>query len=131
MASRLSEAYLDLTEEKKNFDFLAHHDPLTNLANRLLATKQLDKEIERSSENNAPFLLFYLDIDEFKTINDSLGHAPGDNLLVNVSDILSKLVGDKGFVARMGGDEFLVMYSNVGLDEGCLLYTSPSPRDRH
>ena len=118
MASRLSEAYLDLTEEKKNFDFLAHHDPLTNLANRLLATKQLDKEIERSSENNAPFLLFYLDIDEFKTINDSLGHAPGDNLLVNVSDILSNLVGDKGFVARMGGDEFLVMYSNVGLDEG-------------
>ncbi|MEZ9159955.1 EAL domain-containing protein [Vibrio lentus] len=118
MASRLSEAYLDLTEEKKNFDFLAHHDPLTNLANRLLATKQLDKEIERSSANNAPFLLFYLDIDEFKTINDSLGHAPGDNLLVNVSDILSNLVGDKGFVARMGGDEFLVMYSNVGLDEG-------------
>ncbi|PTO97059.1 diguanylate phosphodiesterase [Vibrio sp. 10N.286.48.B8] len=118
MASRLSEAYLDLTEEKKNFDFLAHHDPLTNLANRLLATKQLDKEIKISSENQAPFLLFYLDIDEFKTINDSLGHAPGDNLLVNVSDILSNLVGDKGFVARMGGDEFLVVYSNVGLEEG-------------
>ncbi|MEZ9256715.1 EAL domain-containing protein [Vibrio splendidus] len=118
MASRLSKAYLDLTEEKKNFDFLAHHDPLTSLANRLLATKQLDEEIKTSYENNASFLLFYLDIDEFKTINDSLGHAPGDNLLVNVGHILSNLVGDKGFVARMGGDEFLVVYSNIGLDEG-------------
>ncbi|PHX05961.1 EAL domain-containing protein [Vibrio splendidus] len=118
MASRLSMAYLDLTEEKKNFDFLAHHDPLTSLANRLLATKQLDEEIRKSYENNASFLLFYLDIDEFKTINDSLGHAPGDNLLVNVGHILSNLVGDKGFVARMGGDEFLVVYSNIGLDEG-------------
>ncbi|MEZ8654470.1 EAL domain-containing protein [Vibrio splendidus] len=118
MASRLSKAYLDLTEEKKNFDFLAHHDPLTSLANRLLATKQLDEEIRKSYENNDSFLLFYLDIDEFKTINDSLGHAPGDNLLVNVGHILSNLVGDKGFVARMGGDEFLVVYSNIGLDEG-------------
>ncbi|MEZ8638922.1 EAL domain-containing protein [Vibrio splendidus] len=118
MASRLSKAYLDLTEEKKNFDFLAHHDPLTSLANRLLATKQLDEEIRKSYENNASFLLFYFDIDEFKTINDSLGHAPGDNLLVNVGHILSNLVGDKGFVARMGGDEFLVVYSNIGLDEG-------------
>ncbi|MFA0161218.1 EAL domain-containing protein [Vibrio splendidus] len=118
MASRLSKAYLDLTEEKKNFDFLAHHDPLTSLANRLLATKQLDEEIRKSYENNASFLLFYLDIDEFKTINDSLGHAPGDNLLVNVGHILSNLVGDKGFVARMGGDEFLVVYSNIRLDEG-------------
>ena len=118
MASRLSKAYLDLTEEKKNFDFLAHHDPLTSLANRLLATKQLDEEIRKSYENNASFLLFYLDIDEFKTINDSLRHAPGDNLLVNVGHILSNLVGDKGFVARMGGDEFLVVYSNIGLDEG-------------
>ncbi|MEZ8692123.1 EAL domain-containing protein [Vibrio splendidus] len=118
MASRLSKAYLDLTEEKKNFDFLAHHDPLTSLANRLLATKQLDEEIRKSYENNASFLLFYLDIDEFKTINDSLGHAPGDNLLVNVGHILSNLVVDKGFVARMGGDEFLVVYSNIGLDEG-------------
>ncbi|KAB0479687.1 EAL domain-containing protein [Vibrio sp. IB15] len=118
MAGRLSEAYLELTEEKKNFDFLAHHDPLTGLANRLLATKKLDEEIKRSREQDTCFLLFYLDIDEFKTINDSLGHGQGDNLLINVSNILTTLVGHNGFVARMGGDEFMVVFSNISLSEG-------------
>ncbi|CAH6959364.1 Diguanylate phosphodiesterase [Vibrio chagasii] len=118
MAGRLSEAYLDLTEEKKNFDFLAHHDPLTGLANRLLATKRLDEEIKRSREHNSFFLLLYLDIDEFKTINDSLGHGQGDNLLINVSNILTTLVGNNGFVARMGGDEFMVVFSDISLSEG-------------
>ncbi|MFZ3408071.1 EAL domain-containing protein [Vibrio chagasii] len=118
MAGRLSEAYLELTEEKKNFDFLAHHDPLTGLANRLLATKKLDEEIKRSREYDSCFLLFYLDIDEFKTINDSLGHGQGDNLLINVSNILTTLVGHNGFVARMGGDEFMVVFSNISLSEG-------------
>ncbi|WP_159736927.1 putative bifunctional diguanylate cyclase/phosphodiesterase [Vibrio atypicus] len=118
MASRLSEAYLELNEEKKNFDFLAHHDPLTSLANRLLATKKLEQQIELSQINHNPFLLLYLDIDEFKTINDSLGHASGDNLLVTISEILTKLIGDSGFVARMGGDEFMIVISDMNAEEG-------------
>ena len=118
MASRLSEAYLELNEEKKNFDFLAHHDPLTSLANRLLATKKLKQQIELSQINHSPFLLLYLDIDEFKTINDSLGHASGDNLLVSISEILTKLIGDSGFVARMGGDEFMIVISDMNAEEG-------------
>jgi len=118
MASRLSEAYLELNEEKKNFDFLAHHDPLTGLANRLLATKSLNEKIRHSTREGASFLLFYLDIDEFKTINDSLGHASGDNLLVNISQILRQLLGSSGFVARMGGDEFMIFMSGINLEEG-------------
>jgi diguanylate cyclase (GGDEF)-like protein len=118
MSSRLSEAYLELHEEKKNFDFLAHHDPLTLLANRLLATKKLDEQIAFSQSNSSPFLLLYLDIDEFKTINDSLGHASGDNLLVSISEILTKLIGDTGFVARMGGDEFMIVLSDMDSEEG-------------
>ncbi|EEX94572.1 diguanylate cyclase/phosphodiesterase with extracellular sensor [Vibrio orientalis CIP 102891 = ATCC 33934] len=118
MSSRLSEAYLELQEEKKNFDFLAHHDPLTLLANRLLATKKLDEQIAFSQSNNSPFLLLYLDVDEFKTINDSLGHASGDNLLVSISEILTKLIGDTGFVARMGGDEFMIVLSDMDSEEG-------------
>lgn len=118
MAARLSEAYEAITEEKKNFDFLAHHDPLTRLANRLLATKELNKEIRLSTQNGTKFLLLYLDIDEFKTINDSLGHAAGDNLLVSVSEKLTRLTGHSGFVARMGGDEFMIIISNISLEQG-------------
>lgn len=121
MASRLSDAYLALNEEKKNFDYLAHHDPLTRLANRLLASKNLNNEIKQSEKDNDKFLLLYLDIDEFKTINDSLGHAVGDNLLVNVAGILSDLIGEQGFVARMGGDEFMVILSRTELKGGELI----------
>ncbi|EOD80896.1 diguanylate cyclase/phosphodiesterase [Grimontia indica] len=121
MAARLSEAYQAITEEKKNFDFLAHHDPLTRLANRLLATKELRNQIADSKENGTKFLLLYLDIDEFKTINDSLGHAAGDNLLVNVAEKLTRLIGDSGFVARMGGDEFMILIPNTHLEQGKLI----------
>lgn len=109
MALRLSDAYSDLNEEKKNFDFLAHHDPLTGLANRLLGTKKLNEKITKAKEQSSSFLLIYLDIDEFKTINDSLGHTSGDNLLINVAKVLKKLVNDIGFVSRMGGDEFMIV----------------------
>ncbi|MDP2574394.1 EAL domain-containing protein [Vibrio penaeicida] len=113
MAVRLSQAYSDLNEEKKNFDFLAHHDPLTGLANRLLATKRLDEEIAKATEEETSFLLLYLDVDEFKTINDSLGHASGDNLLASIAEILDQLISEIGFVARMGGDEFMVVLTKV------------------
>ncbi|WP_104399022.1 putative bifunctional diguanylate cyclase/phosphodiesterase [Vibrio penaeicida] len=113
MAIRLSQAYSDLNEEKKNFDFLAHHDPLTGLANRLLATKRLDEEITKATDEETSFLLLYLDVDEFKTINDSLGHASGDNLLASIAEILDQLITDIGFVARMGGDEFMVVLTKV------------------
>ncbi|WP_325895451.1 EAL domain-containing protein [Grimontia sp. NTOU-MAR1] len=118
MAARLSEAYQAITEEKKNFDFLAHHDPLTHLANRLLATKELTNQITHSKQNGTKFLLLYLDIDEFKTINDSLGHAAGDNLLVNVAEKLTRLIGTSGFVARMGGDEFMILMPETNLEQG-------------
>ncbi|MBD1558836.1 EAL domain-containing protein [Vibrio sp. S9_S30] len=113
MALRLSEAYTDLNDEKKNFDFLAHHDPLTGLANRLLATKSLDEEIDKATKEGSSFLLLYLDVDEFKTINDSLGHASGDSLLASIAEILDQLITDVGFVARMGGDEFMVVLTKV------------------
>ncbi|SFP73262.1 EAL domain-containing protein [Enterovibrio norvegicus] len=118
MAARLSEAYSAISDEKKNFDFLAHHDPLTGLGNRLLATKSLNSNIDLAKKSQSAFVLLYLDIDEFKTINDSLGHAAGDSLLTNVSKTLSDLIGTSGFVARMGGDEFMIVMSNTSLIQG-------------
>ncbi|MEZ8131625.1 EAL domain-containing protein [Enterovibrio norvegicus] len=118
MAARLSDAYSAISDEKKNFDFLAHHDPLTGLGNRLFATKSLNSNIDLAQKSRSTFVLLYLDIDEFKTINDSLGHAAGDSLLINVSKTLSKLIGRSGFVARMGGDEFMIVMSNTSLIQG-------------
>ncbi|MCV2401866.1 EAL domain-containing protein [Marinomonas sp. C2222] len=109
MAERLSATYAELNAEKKNFDFLAHHDPLTGLANRLLGTQKLNEAIVKAKEKDSSFFLIYLDVDEFKTINDSLGHTAGDNLLIDVAHILEELVEGVGFVARMGGDEFMLV----------------------
>jgi len=113
MARRLSDAYSELNDEKKSFDFLAHHDPLTGLANRLLANKKLNEYIVEAKAKNLSFILLYLDIDEFKTVNDSLGHTSGDNLLVNISKILKEIVLGIGFVARMGGDEFMIVVNEA------------------
>lgn len=122
MANKLEESYSQLTLEKKNFNFLAHHDPLTGLANRLLITDQLETLIQKSQRKQRHFALLYLDVDEFKTVHDSLGHAIGDKLLVDFSVTLQELIGQRGEVARMGGDEFMVLLPNVAsLEEATTL----------
>jgi diguanylate cyclase (GGDEF)-like protein len=122
MALRLEKNYAELNEEKKNFDFLAHHDPLTGLANRLLATKYLQQLVQDALAQERSFFLLYLDIDEFKTVNDSLGHAAGDHLLKEVSAKLSRLLQGQGFVARMGGDEFMVILSHTEIQHQAELF---------
>ena len=109
MADRIEATYHQLEKEKRNFDYLAHHDTLTSLANRLLATDQLKEQIAHATSLNRSFVVIYLDIDNFKTINDSLGHSIGDQLLVDVSRSLQSTVDGDGIVARMGGDEFFVI----------------------
>lgn len=114
MASQLEETYIQLNEEKRNFDFLAHHDPLTGLGNRLLATKTLNSQIKLAAKNARKFMLLYLDVDQFMTVNDSLGHLAGDELLMDVAQSLNNIIGEGGFVSRMGGDEFMVVLKDIG-----------------
>ncbi len=113
MAAQLQTTYSELDEERKKFNFLAHHDPLTGLTNRLLGTQTLRDTIKRYKLVNQHFSLLYLDIDQFKTVNDSLGHEAGDQLLKDISYSLSKIVASHGVVARMGGDEFMVILNKV------------------
>ncbi|WP_370060393.1 putative bifunctional diguanylate cyclase/phosphodiesterase, partial [Neptunomonas phycophila] len=113
MASRLEEIYRQLNNEKKNFNYLAHHDPLTGMTNRLYINQQLDSVIAHSRKQGKPFTLLYLDVDQFKNVNDSLGHGAGDQLLKEVSDRLLDVIGTNGHVARLGGDEFMVLFPNV------------------
>jgi diguanylate cyclase (GGDEF)-like protein/PAS domain S-box-containing protein len=93
---------------------LAHYDPLTGLPNRLLAQSHLDFAIGRAELNGRRLALLFIDMDRFKTVNDSLGHQVGDELLCAVGARFRKAAGDADTVARLGGDEFLVIVENVG-----------------
>jgi diguanylate cyclase (GGDEF)-like protein/PAS domain S-box-containing protein len=88
---------------------LAEHDALTGLANRSLLRTRLDETIDavRRGEGNAAFLL--VDLDGFKNVNDALGHAAGDDMLIQIAKILTDLAGPQAIVGRLGGDEFAII----------------------
>src|ERR1700733_8946602 len=93
---------------------LAHHDPLTDLPNRILLSERLDQAITLAQRHNKTLALLYLDLDRFKHVNDSLGHAVGDHLLKAVARRLVECVRASDTVSRQGGDEFVVLLSELG-----------------
>ena len=99
----------DITERRRaeqKLDFITHRDPLTRLANRSLFRELLQNAIEHAAHAQAHFALLFLDLDNFKTINESLGHSLGDLLIIAVSRRLQGLLPDNSTLARIGGDEF-------------------------
>lgn len=92
---------------------LAHYDPLTGLPNRLLAQSRLEHAVERCEYEGRKLALLMVDIDHFKTINDSLGHEVGDELLRAIADRLRGAIAGSSTVARLGGDEFLLIAEDV------------------
>ncbi|MGB0941182.1 MAG: EAL domain-containing protein [Marinomonas sp.] len=110
MSRRLDETYQELQAERIKLNHLAHHDVLTGLANRLQVYQDIEHCIKKSQQTGAKFGLLFLDIDQFKHVNDSLGHGMGDQLLKLISKRLRETVASDGIVARLGGDEFMVIY---------------------
>jgi diguanylate cyclase (GGDEF)-like protein len=107
---------LDITERKRaerHLLHLAHHDPLTDLPNRMLLTQKLSTAIERAKANGDCFALHFLDLDQFKGINDVLGHSIGDRLLCLVGQRLQEVVRESDVVARLGGDEFAILQTGI------------------
>jgi diguanylate cyclase (GGDEF)-like protein len=105
----------DTTERRRaeeRIAHLAHYDALTDLPNRVLFRDLLERQLERT-QRGEQLAVLYIDIDEFKSVNDSLGHPVGDDLLKAVASRLSDCVGKTDFVARLGGDEFAVVQTNV------------------
>lgn len=95
---------------------LAYHDPLTKLPNRRLLMDRLKKAMATSQRNGQVGALLFIDMDDFKTLNDSLGHDMGDMLLQQISERLIACVREGDTVARLGGDEFMVMLENLHAD---------------
>jgi diguanylate cyclase (GGDEF)-like protein len=105
----------DITERRRTEEqitHLAHYDALTDLPNRALFHQRLQLELARIAPDGQ-LAVFYIDIDEFKSVNDSLGHLIGDELLKFVADSLRRCVGGPNFVARLGGDEFAIVQTAV------------------
>jgi diguanylate cyclase (GGDEF)-like protein len=92
---------------------MAQHDPLTGLPNRTLFHFRLTQSIERCRRNKVCFAVMYLDIDHFKSINDTFGHAAGDQLLKTFADRLSGCIRASDMAARLGGDEFAVILEEI------------------
>lgn len=109
--------FSDVTKQKEDeqrIQYLAHHDPLTGLANRMLFQQRCEDALMRANRRSGKVAVMFIDLDHFKAINDSLGHAYGDEVLKNVSARLQECVRRTDTVARQGGDEFTVLLNEVG-----------------
>ncbi len=108
---------LDVTEHKQTENRvhrLAYYDTLTGLPNRTLFQERLSRELMRAHREDSTLEVMFLDLDQFKGINDTLGHAAGDSLLQSVADRLQKCLRDVDTVARFGGDEFVILLVGLG-----------------
>jgi len=112
---------LDISDRKASEEqvkYLAHHDVLTGLPNRSVAEQRLREALQQSVRTGQPVAVLFIDLDRFKTINDSLGHQTGDALLKIVAQRLRVAIRDADSVSRFGGDEFVVLLNGVtGSDE--------------
>lgn len=108
--------YRDVTEQKlaeADIFRLAHHDHLTGLPNRIAFLERLDHAMKQATRNNRLVAVMFLDLDRFKTINDTLGHDVGDHLLKAVAERLNACVREGDTVTRLGGDEFTIVLENL------------------
>ena len=99
--------------DKEKLAYLAHYDQLTALPNRYLFLDRLDQMIKHAKRGGSNFALLYIDLDNYKSINDLLGHATGDLVLIKTGQTLKQSLRESDTIARLGGDEFVVLLDNI------------------
>jgi len=126
LASMHEELLLNEEQLRNNYDhieYLAYHDTLTNLPNKLAFLDYVNAVLVSSTGANKMHAIYFIDLDNFKTINDTLGHEYGDSLLIHTAKILTS-VGNNGMLARTGGDEFLIFRENIPSKNDAINYAS-------
>jgi diguanylate cyclase (GGDEF)-like protein len=106
----------DITEQRRSevkIEYMAHHDALTDLANRVLLNERLEQALGRRIHREEMVAVHHLDLDQFKAVNDTFGHPAGDKLLKIVAERLRGLVRETDTIARMGGDEFVIVQAPI------------------
>ncbi len=120
--SRYLGLFSDITAQKqhqKQLEYLAHYDALTSLPNRLLLAERLHRAMRQAQRHNTLLAVVYLDLDGFKSINDSSGHDTGDQLLIDLSSRFVHALRDGDTIARIGGDEFAIAMIDLADHESC------------
>ena len=117
--------FSDISERKlieERISFLAHHDSLTGLANRFSLEAVLPQSIALARRQGSKVAVLFVDLDRFKEVNDTFGHATGDEVLIETGRRLSRAIRDSDFLARIGGDEFVVLLNEISsVDDAALV----------
>lgn len=122
---RMAGSLTDITERKYNekiINNLAYHDALTGLANRTALNERLNALTARCYASQCSGALLFLDLDNFKVVNDTFGHTFGDRLLVRIGEMFENISNERHFIARMGGDEFVILLGEIQDVEEVLAY---------
>ena len=113
VTSKFNQILIQFGQTQSKLRKMATRDPLTGLPNRTLLLETIAVTIQRARVHKHQFCMLFIDLDRFKNINDSLGHAIGDQFLTRIARVLERVVADKGTVARLGGDEFVILADEI------------------
>ncbi|AXV14688.1 hypothetical protein CYG48_02580 [Neorhizobium sp. SOG26] len=117
MATDLAGIAIERARAEERIQHMAHHDPLTGLPNRALFWTQFARALHEGRREGRKITVAYIDVDNFKQINDGLGHAAGDEVLKALAHRMSSCIRASDLLARLGGDEFAIVFSNITHDE--------------
>lgn len=130
MATNIAGIAIDRRRIEERVHFMAHHDPLTGLSNRNLFWTQFRRAIHEAKRENRLVAITYIDLDNFKQINDLYGHAAGDEVLRNLATRITGCIRASDIAVRLGGDEFAIIFSNPRHDEHGIMRRLESIRER-